>query len=236
MRQRHKVTDLTIDGEIEAPDLISNLPDEVLSSIISFLPTNEAVATSVCSKRWRFLWKSLSRLSFYLKVDVHDLRPCLIRIQRIEKLSIVDQVLSSHIVHCIWTLSCDKYLLRDASPFKGCVNVRTLKLRACCFNEETLIDILGNCEFLENLSLRACSLDTSWKHTPILRIRHKKLKFLEIYHMEVEIFYLISKSLTELVLEDLSYSSRRSIIHCPNLRVFRTNSPGVLDQRGTGSA
>ncbi|XP_019229173.1 PREDICTED: F-box protein At1g80960-like [Nicotiana attenuata] len=228
---------------IEAADLISNLPDDVLCSIISLLPTKEAVATSVYSKRWRFLWKSLSRLSFHLNyVGVnHDVGPRYVpRNQRNKKLSIVDKFLSSyggvdfieffHLHHLPedWTcsdymlrliellkkkerfkgisLSCDKnsamrgkrwfppdyrayssfkssdinhlkiitvprsifsgrflqvvelgeYVLKDASPFKGCVNIKTLKLTACRVSEETLIDILGDCELLENLSLGAC--------------------------------------------------------------------------------
>ncbi|GAA0140723.1 hypothetical protein LIER_02021 [Lithospermum erythrorhizon] len=44
-------------------DMISRFPDYVLSHILSFLLTKYAVATSVLSKRWEFLWTQIH--SFY---------------------------------------------------------------------------------------------------------------------------------------------------------------------------
>ncbi|KAK7316341.1 hypothetical protein VNO77_35305 [Canavalia gladiata] len=45
-------------------DKISALPDDILRHILSFLPTQNAVATTVLSKAWRFLGFSLSTLYF----------------------------------------------------------------------------------------------------------------------------------------------------------------------------
>ncbi|KAK7272633.1 hypothetical protein RJT34_29353 [Clitoria ternatea] len=60
--------------EIEKPpDFISRLPDEILVLILSFLPIDEAVRSSILSKRWRFLWNQTSRLDFDVKHLIHPL-------------------------------------------------------------------------------------------------------------------------------------------------------------------
>ncbi|KAJ7948818.1 F-box/LRR-repeat protein [Quillaja saponaria] len=49
-----------VDGE----DRISNLPESILSHMLSFLPTKDAVRTSVLSTKWIDIWTSITNLEF----------------------------------------------------------------------------------------------------------------------------------------------------------------------------
>lgn len=46
----------------EGEGIMSKLPEPLISHILSFLPTKDAVRTSVLSKKWSFLWTSITKL------------------------------------------------------------------------------------------------------------------------------------------------------------------------------
>ncbi|XP_074282434.1 F-box/FBD/LRR-repeat protein At5g56420-like [Silene latifolia] len=51
---------------IRSKDRLSSLPDEILVRILSFIPTKQVItSTTLLSKRYRFLWFSLSSLIFH---------------------------------------------------------------------------------------------------------------------------------------------------------------------------
>ncbi|RLM65744.1 hypothetical protein C2845_PM16G08350 [Panicum miliaceum] len=50
-------------GGGSARDRLGALPDELLHRVLSFLPAQEVVRTTVLSKRWTDLWRSVPRIN-----------------------------------------------------------------------------------------------------------------------------------------------------------------------------
>ncbi|KAL4273690.1 hypothetical protein GQ457_13G002430 [Hibiscus cannabinus] len=60
---------MTIQVKMEDVDRLSDLPDSVLSHILSFLSTKEAVGTSILSSKWRYLFTLVPNLDFDLEAE-----------------------------------------------------------------------------------------------------------------------------------------------------------------------
>ncbi|KAJ0823182.1 putative F-box domain, leucine-rich repeat domain superfamily, F-box-like domain superfamily [Helianthus annuus] len=45
-------------------DVISSMPEDVVTHILDRLPVQDAVKTSILSRNWRFKWTMLSQLVF----------------------------------------------------------------------------------------------------------------------------------------------------------------------------
>ncbi|KAF7838600.1 F-box protein [Senna tora] len=67
MMTRSRTKAHKLEEKMKMPDRLSNLPDELLSFIISKLPIDEAIRTTVLSHRWRGLW----RYTRHLEIDVN---------------------------------------------------------------------------------------------------------------------------------------------------------------------
>ena len=55
-------------GVVGAVDRLSALPDELIHTVLSFLPAPEVVRTCLLSRRWRSLWRSAPRID----LDMQD--------------------------------------------------------------------------------------------------------------------------------------------------------------------
>ncbi|KAG5051623.1 hypothetical protein AAZX31_02G120300 [Glycine max] len=51
-------------GDVMGPDLISDLPQSIIESILVQLPIRDAVRTSILSSKWRYKWASITQLVF----------------------------------------------------------------------------------------------------------------------------------------------------------------------------
>lgn len=52
------------DDDDSGPDLISDLPQSIIESILTRLPIRDAVRTSILSSKWRYKWSTLTQLVF----------------------------------------------------------------------------------------------------------------------------------------------------------------------------
>lgn len=63
MLEEDAATCLEINENI-CEDMISALPDALLVQILSLLPSKDAMATSILSKPWRYVWMLLPKLVY----------------------------------------------------------------------------------------------------------------------------------------------------------------------------
>lgn len=77
-------------------DKISRFPDELLVKVLTFLPTKEAVSTSILSKRWEHLWKWLPKLEYddqhYSESERKRLRCFIVRSLPLHKAHVIESL------------------------------------------------------------------------------------------------------------------------------------------------
>lgn len=57
-------------SSVNVDDRLSSLPEEIITQILSLIPTEAAVRTSILSKQWRYNWTFVTNLYFD---DIHGI-------------------------------------------------------------------------------------------------------------------------------------------------------------------
>lgn len=164
---------------MEEADRISKLPDAILSHILSFLSTKEAVGTSILSTRWRYLFPLVSNLDFEL-VNRHFMSCKKRKISTIDDLvSFVERVLFIQNASSLekFRLECGVYV--DSSRVCGWISaavwreIKHLDLNIYSISFTTLPAVLFTCKTLMTLKLEIDSLNVpNDVHLPNLRTLH----------------------------------------------------------------
>ncbi|CAF2100552.1 unnamed protein product [Brassica napus] len=201
--ESHSNMERSSSDQVNDVDWISNLPDDVLLVILSRLSTEEAVRTSVMSKRWEHVWKHIPHLILDMTRIVNSKEP-IYGSNRVATLmtKIIDNHLLTLTHHCphpcvpmdledfnrfrdispnvmshpsLRSLSLGFYNLENSLPFSNCSNLQTLKLSCIVAEVGVFNRVLAFCSSLEVLVL---DIKFSKKNGDPLKIENKKLKLL----------------------------------------------------------
>ncbi|XP_023639557.1 putative F-box/LRR-repeat protein At3g18150 [Capsella rubella] len=165
------------DREIErGVDLISSLPDEIIQHILAFVPTKEAITTSLLSKRWRYMASSLNKIqNIYTAIKMIDLNIRTGMIHHIPQLNSWIELAMSRNVETMSLAMMDanlekydipeffytntsvkqlsfEFYFADMIPKRSVswTSLKKLKLSCCRLSDESLAKLLSGCPVLEN--------------------------------------------------------------------------------------
>ncbi|KAK6133931.1 hypothetical protein DH2020_032323 [Rehmannia glutinosa] len=140
-------------GEQNKPsiDILSDLPDDVICHILSFLPTKFSVATSILAKRWRLLWTHVPNIDIANGdfTDKNHAPEIITRVllrnkaQRINTCRLnYDDSCSEHETET-WISTV---ISRNVQYFDINLNYRCLRLPQCLFTCKTVVNLtIHNC-------------------------------------------------------------------------------------------
>ncbi|GMP58356.1 hypothetical protein CsSME_00022053 [Camellia sinensis var. sinensis] len=160
-------------------DIISNLPQSVKETILVCLPIQEAVRTSVLSKKLRYIWTKLPRLIFddnFCRESTRKTKTELIMtiyqefallIRKGDPYKFPSSLFSCEQLRCLRLRSC---VFKSPPEVKGFSRLLELVLYEVVVTADILSSLISNCPLLENLSLKSSgSLDSLEINAPNLR-------------------------------------------------------------------
>ncbi|CAL9224345.1 unnamed protein product, partial [Arabidopsis halleri] len=174
-------------------DKITGLPDDLLLKILSFLPTEVAVSTSILSKRWEFLWMWLPRLEFISpKPELRDFIDKKLPLLRAPFLA----------MYVSWKF----LMLWEMKTY-----YRTLQLEKLIF-VDGLQQLLSICPVLEQLSVDFYEYDKTKEFSISIPSLQSLSLFLRSNKEYLDSYEIDTPSLKYLKLVDWSYKEHYSLI------------------------
>ncbi|KAI5412178.1 F-box/FBD/LRR-repeat protein At3g14710 isoform X2 [Lathyrus oleraceus] len=160
-RRKHKLSKRQKSNK-EGQDLTSNLPNHVIGHILSFLPTKEAIHTSVLSKRWLYLGTFITGLNF----DDRDFYYSSCTIRKKSFIDFVDRALLHWNSGGFQSVSLALLETYDSSCIKKWISVvLNLRIKKLCVNLQNELavssDAFFKCRFLEELILNRFAITVS---------------------------------------------------------------------------
>ncbi|GLU17527.1 hypothetical protein SLE2022_338900 [Rubroshorea leprosula] len=194
---------------MSSDDNIENFPDEVLSHIISFLPVKDAVRTSILSRRWRYLFTTISSLDYVF--DPYDGRGAaqfMNSVNRLffssEKLSILRFCLRCYKaleplcidgwIRALTLLSCKTLVLLKLDfplrtydfkvPQRVCLpSIKVIHLQGFAFSDNDSSErLFSSCPTLEDLVLQSCCLRVGCDNFCVSNSSLKRLTIRNMLH------------------------------------------------------
>ncbi|XP_059314947.1 F-box/FBD/LRR-repeat protein At4g26340-like [Lycium ferocissimum] len=157
------------------PNVLSNLPEDVINAILMFLPLQDAVRTSILSKKWRYNWCRLQALT---------LDRSLWKSEKDKEYPTTKLMKHLTLQYC---------LILPPPDFTGFDRLIRLELYNVTISSKSLESLIGHAQFLEHLALvNAPVLDIS-DH---IQINTPKLRFLD-YTSSIRSISLVNVPLLE---------------------------------------
>lgn len=213
--KQHEIEDI---GDIVDLDHISNLPDYILHQILSFMPTKEAVKTSILSTRWKNLWVSVPTIDFDDELLMAKLADGWLRPDVTSFVNFVERVLRLHDASNMekFRLSCCVY--RNAFQISSWIsdaiihNVQELDMSLFAKDPSVIPQSMFHNTSLVSLKIRMnCAIQLpSHVSFPCLKTLH--MSFVRFMHDDfTEKLFSGCPALEELSLSDCRWINLKSI-------------------------
>ncbi|KAL7118241.1 hypothetical protein ACP275_03G123400 [Erythranthe tilingii] len=221
------LTDVLGTGKNE--NLISELSDDILVSILSLLPTKVATRTSLLSRRWRNLYKFISKIELSCQcllglssagLNPHNSEAIMDALDRFFRLRSDSKIRSFRLSCCLYESVTDRFEQFISSL--ELLGVEKIRLKCCC--SQSISDLSFSCHLfskmpsLKKFGLRNCSLQPSLGSHCNKSLRSIALMHVTVSDGAVECILSNCSSLQSLTMTRCHFSSKLSFCG-PNLEL-----------------